>query len=114
MSLVKVLSINSLQPTQEKVNRSIVNHYSSQNYLWNLPEVWKINDSFYIADGHHRIFSKYIQTLNHKIKIPVRYHSSKNTLVSKQAYEFLIEELLKNAKEIQKKGIFHIKDLVLS
>ena len=113
MPQLKLIKIANLQPTQEKLNLAIVNHYSSETYQWKLPEIWKNNNIYYIADGHHRIFSKYFQNLNKEIKIPIKLYTKYNLKVSQQAYEYIIDEILSNGEKMIKKRITHISHLKL-
>ena len=113
MSQIKQVALSTLQPTQARVGIPSVAFFNNtlEEDKIPIPEVWLIEDKLYIADGHHRIFDKY---LRERKEIKVLCHSISDCGVSRAAYDDVTEKILQQAKEIENRGIYHIEDLILA
>jgi len=107
MSNLKIIELNKLKPIQNTVLAHRLDYYNLLDTI-PPPEVWKINDLFYIGDGHHRIFNFY-QRNNSKIRVLV--HSKTNWAFSTLEYQSIAQEILNQAKKVQKENIFFINQL---
>ncbi|MBM3234247.1 hypothetical protein FJZ19_04100 [Candidatus Pacearchaeota archaeon] len=105
---VRIVRVDELQPSQHIIRRKELERIAQENNS-EMPEVWDVNDVLVIADGHHRIYQAYQQG---KRKIKVLYHSARNCLL-KGVYEYLTEEMRKQAEMCREAGFFHVSDLII-
>jgi len=110
MPRIKYINISNLIPTQPEILLEELKRIKSSSSKA-LPEVWNINNKFYIADGHHRIFNKFLQ--NNSI-IPVLYFNINNSNCHPEMYEYLTEEILSQATKTQKQGVFYLENMQIN
>ncbi len=111
MPNLEVLNIDELQPTHDTLLVLRVVDYSlksSRNQKIDFPEVWRINNEYYISDGHHRLFLRY---LDKETQIPVFLYKEGKENLGFGAYESVVAYLLKGVKKARQKQITHISQL---
>ena len=105
------MGIVDLQPIDFCVNREILERIS-KNKTNERPEIWKDNvfGIFIIADGHHRI---YLANQLGKKRLKVNYHCFGEHLLSKEGYEYALDEMRKGVDACRESGIFHVDDMLV-
>ena len=105
------VSIDELQPTDLDLVSETIFFYRTTFPLLrdnSPPEVWKLSEKMYIADGNNQVYDFYERG---RKNILVKLFTPENCGMSPDAYEYALSQILEKAREAEDKAIRHISDL---
>jgi|WetSurMetagenome_2_1015567.scaffolds.fasta_scaffold223616_3 hypothetical protein len=102
----RMMKIEDLQPSQHIVLKSELEKASKSQ---DLPEIWNVEGILVIADGHHKIYHAHQNGIK---KIKVLYHSTKDKLIE-GVYQYITEEMRREAEACREAGFFSISNLIV-
>lgn len=110
MSEIIEVELGYLQPTQIDVSSETLEFYANTYPLLRptRPEIWFIEGRFIISDGHNQLFYDYRQGI---IKRNLRCLTPENIGVGYEAYEFVLDNLLKKEQRARNQGVLRLTDL---
>lgn len=111
MTEIREVLIDSLQPTDTKLNPKTLKYYTKTFPLLRdvePPKVWEIDGEYLIQDGHHQIYDRINRG---KETVRVVYNTPENCGVGSAAYMCVVDTLQEKAKIARNQGIFRPRDM---
>ena len=91
----RTIDIEKLQPKDSTLSRKVLGEIAQgKRTNPNLPEVWIYDGLYILTDRHHRVYLAY---QDGKRKILASIHSRRKCNLSRQGYEYALEEALSAA-----------------